>query len=586
MEQIKWKAGQLYKWKGPLERIVFPLLLFVFPFLLVNQGIDITDTTYSLGYYRFMDKMDTTWVLATYLANLFGSLLRKLPFGATLLGMNLYTGLIVSALALLCYFTLKKYLPAPAVLLGEIIALSLCWCPTTILYNYLTYFLFTAGSLLLYTGIVRDKKGYLIFAGVCLGLNVMVRFPNLTEMALILAVWFAGWLNRDKLSRVAGRTGYCILGYLAGVVSVLLLIMVKYGMGAFPAMMGSLFGMTKEASDYTPAGMVSDILSAYGVSFRWMAYMLPCVLLGVLLFLFRKGKWEKAKKLIYCLGILLLLRLYWGKGMFTLRYYDYECVFQWMMLFLILTLACCMADLCGYLTKNKEIRVLAAIILVVLLITPLGSNNYTWQNMNNLFLIAPYTVWTCFRLLRKTKNEALHFPWQAFVVTILVMVFVQGLGFSFHYVFRDGTTGEKRDYPVENSEVLRGMYTTRENAESLSELIAFCNTGMLTGTGEEEAAVFWGDAPGLSYILDIPSAIFTTWPEIPSSTLAALDEALSALTWQPPVILHNETGREIVPGDKTDLILDYLAEHHYQCVFENSNYKIYVSEEEETDDQL
>ena len=39
--------------------------------------------------------MDITWVLATYLANVTGAFMMKLPMGGTLLGMNLYTGMLV-----------------------------------------------------------------------------------------------------------------------------------------------------------------------------------------------------------------------------------------------------------------------------------------------------------------------------------------------------------------------------------------------------------------------------------------------------------------------------------------------------------
>ena len=124
---------------------------------------------------------------------------------------------------------------------------------------------------------------------------------------------------------------------------------------------------------------------------------------------------------------------------------------------------------------------------------------------------------------------------------------------------------------VENSPVLKGMYTTEENAKSLTELIDFC--------GKNEVGVkpvlLWGDAPGLSYILDVPSAIFTTWPEIPSNTYGALDKALLELEWNPDIILHNEPGKGIVEGEKTDLILDYIAKNHYTCIFENSSYKVY-----------
>ena len=140
MEMIAAADGKLHKGKGVLQKIIFPAILLIYPLLLVRQGIDISDTTYSLGYYRFMDGMDITWVLATYLANVAGAFLMKLPMGDTLLGMNIYTGLLAAAIALVCYYIMSKWLPAWMVFAGEVIALSLCWCPTTILYNYLTYF--------------------------------------------------------------------------------------------------------------------------------------------------------------------------------------------------------------------------------------------------------------------------------------------------------------------------------------------------------------------------------------------------------------------------------------------------------------
>lgn len=562
---------KLHKGKRIAERVIFPVILLIYPLLLIHHGIDVSDTTYSLGYYRFMGEMDITWVLATYLANIAGAFLLKLPMGNTLLGMNFYTGLLVSAIAMICYYALSRWMPFWLVFLGEVTALSLCWCPTTILYNYLTYFFFAAGAVFLCKALLEEKDIWFLGAGICLGLNVMVRFPNLVEAALIVVVWYAGWLKHEKGVAVARQTGLCLAGYLAGVGSVLLVIVLKYGGGAFTGMIESLFGMTGEASDYTLAGMISATVSAYAAGGRWMLYMVPCMAAGFVMFLVSKGRYEKAKKILYSAGILVLLRFYLGKGMFSLRYYNEGCVFQWMMLFLILTLICCMAGLGGLVSGGRKERILSAAVLVILLVTPLGSNNYTYQNMNNMFLIAPYTWWMCWLLWKKTGNKSIHFPWQAFAGLILFMTFVQGIGFGCHYVFRDGIYGEERLYTVNNSPVLKGMYTTEENAESLTGLIDFCGKN---GVGEKPL-LFWGDAPGLSYILDTPSAIFTTWPEIPSNSYGELDRALKELEWNPDIILHNEPGRDIVEGEKTDLILDYIAEYHYTCIYENSCYKVY-----------
>lgn len=554
-----------------MEKYLFPLILLLYPLLLINQGIDITDTTYSIGYYRFMDEMDITWVLATYLANVTGAFLMKLPFGDTLLGLNLYTGLIAGSIALLCYFAAKKQMSCQAAFLGEIIALSLCWCPTTSLYNYLTYLLFAAGSILLYKGIISEKRVCYVLAGICLGLNVMVRFSNLTEAALILALWYGSWLKKDKLAEALKKTGLCMAGYLAGIGSIFTVIAVKYGAGSFADMINGLFGMTSEASDYTLGGMVWATASAYIAGLKWMIYMVPCAFAGMIMFYIKKGQLEAVKKMFYCGGILILLRFYWGRGMFSLRYYNEGSVFQWMMLFLILSVVCCLVQMSGYLKNGSNERIMAAVVLIIIVFTPLGSNNYTYQNMNNLFLVAPHTLWVCYRIWLKTRKKSMHFPWQSFAAVIILMTLIQGIGFGCTYVFRDGIYGDKRDTRVENSAVLKGMYTTRENGESLEELIAFCEENDVAG----QPVLIWGDAPGLSYILDVPSAIFTTWPEIPSNTYKALEEALSGLTWNPPVILHNDTGKPLVKGEKSDLILDFITERHYVKIFENNNYSIY-----------
>ena len=135
------KIGYAFKtWQSWL----FPLILLVYPLLWANQGIDVSDPTYSLTNFRFFPELAGTWPIATWLANVAGFLLMKLPFGGTLLGMNLYTRLFISAMALLAYFFLRGKMPAWMAFAGEIIAISFCWCPSTILYNYLTYFLFLA----------------------------------------------------------------------------------------------------------------------------------------------------------------------------------------------------------------------------------------------------------------------------------------------------------------------------------------------------------------------------------------------------------------------------------------------------------
>ena len=74
-----------------LEKFIFPCLLLIYPLLWVNQGIDVSDPMYSLTNFRFFPELKGSWAIATYLANVAGWLLMKLPFGGTLLGISFYT---------------------------------------------------------------------------------------------------------------------------------------------------------------------------------------------------------------------------------------------------------------------------------------------------------------------------------------------------------------------------------------------------------------------------------------------------------------------------------------------------------------
>jgi len=169
-----------------LGTILFPVILFLYPLLKITQGIELTDTCYGLVNYRFFPHAGQEWTVATYLANVLGALLMRLPFGDSLVGMRFYTGLFVSAMALLAYFFLKGKMPSWIVFLGEFAAISLCWIPTTSLYNYLTFFLFLCGTVLLYRGLIWQNRKWMAFAGVCLGASVLTRLPNIVECGILL----------------------------------------------------------------------------------------------------------------------------------------------------------------------------------------------------------------------------------------------------------------------------------------------------------------------------------------------------------------------------------------------------------------
>lgn len=218
-------------WKS-ITGILFPVILVLFSLMHIGEGVTVTDTGYNYGNFVFFDSLDDMWKFSTYLAGALGALFTRLPFGQTMLGLNFYTGLIKVAVALLAYYFCVRVckMRKEVVFAGEMLALGLCWCPTALTYNYLTYFLFSTGAMLLYAALVKEKNVYFVFAGVALGLNVFVRLPNLAEMALIVVVWLCGILYRQKPGKVIKNTLLCVLGYIIGLACVFVYIICRYGL--------------------------------------------------------------------------------------------------------------------------------------------------------------------------------------------------------------------------------------------------------------------------------------------------------------------------------------------------------------------
>ena len=539
------------KYKNCITNVIFPLILFFYPLIKINQGVDVSDSTYSLGNYLFFKRLGGTWwVISTYLSNVIGWLLTKLPFGDTLLFMNLYTGLIVSALTIGLYFLLRKWMPAWIAFLGEFIAIGFLWIPTGILYNYLTYTFFALGAVFLYKGLAEEKNVMLITAGILLGLNVFVRVPNVAETALIVCVFYYSYICRETIQIAAKKTGLCIAGYLLGVAVPLIMILVQYGLQDVLKMIRGLSQIQNGDDSYSLWSMIRTTLDAY----------------------IRTGKWV----VFFLAGILILFRFFWGRGMFSFRYYeDYSSMYEWGMIGLYLALVACAYLLWGKGVSESE-RLLGMLSFVILCITPLGSNNYTYQNLNNLFLTAPITVYAFVKLFRRRyarEKEVLHFPWKMMVMSLVAMILLQSIGFHAVFVFRDGMRGEKRDTKITGTLTADNMKTNAKNAEELTGLMQYCETEKLTGT----EAIFYGDAPGLAFLLRMPSAISTSWADLDSYALSDFDTELQGLTSAPVIIMKKTEAATDTAALKEDILLDFIVSKHYNITYENEGFTVFRS---------
>ncbi|MBE5869337.1 MAG: hypothetical protein E7293_10365 [Lachnospiraceae bacterium] len=576
-----------------VSRILFwgaILILILYPLRHVGVGVDLWDAGYNYANFRYpgSEYMDSMWYYATWLANQVGTFLTRLPFAGTMLGMNIYTGLIVSLMAVISWlFAVKKIgVPGWVAFIGEIMAISLCWAPTAVLYNYLTYLLLLVGTIFLYQGLVKEKRSYLIVAGAVLGCNVAVRFSNLPQMALIIAVWSNGLIHRKKFSVVLKQTGFCVLGYVAAVAAYLLLVTGLYGTSDYIEGIRRLFGMTETAEDYAPTYMLKTLFDTYYESTYWLKRYALAVVGEFALLLVLPGKFEKIKK-----GLIIVLTLTvtgWliEKGFFYPDYHTYQAIFHPCVTVFILLLLLAGWQLVSR-SATREEKLMAVIMMVTLLITSLGSNNAVYSSINNLFLVFPWFMGVLWKFLKEKKIW--YFPFQVLMSVTVLLLLVLSLRFGRTFVYEQATGGRNMDTVVEDVAVLKGIKTSKQKAMELTDLYRYLKEHDLIG----RECLLYGEIPAVAYYMELPPAI-NVWSDLRSYTYETMREDLEQLSVQTaagkrPVIILEAAVQDYLEGsasaqevfldgtaaDKMGLITEFMKEHSYQLAYSNEKYVVY-----------
>lgn len=576
-----------------LRRYLLAAVLLFYPLRHAFTGIDFMDAGYALGNYRFFDTLNPMWKLATYLANVTGVLLSKLPFGSTWAGMNVYSGLLIGLAAASSFLYVcrlyggKRRGNTALFFAAELCALSLCWAPNVILYHYLGYVLMTAAVIFLHGAIINGNKAGFALAGIILGVCVAVRMPNITYMAFILPLWYFCFIKKEKFADIAEKTLFCALGYAAGLFAPLAVISIKYGISAYPQMIASLFQVTETAVDYKPASMLGAMLGDYIIYSAWLALFVLYGILGVaalkitnVVFKNNSRNITYAIKILYIAGMAVLMRFCYGRGMFGLDYSSFFSMYKPVTVYLLVTLAACAMTLASS-KMSEDLKLWAVFLLVIIFITPLGSNNGLYPIINNLFLAAPISVHMIAELFAgfKAKNNT-----RFAVISVWILIFsftaFQSILFGCSFIFHDADAGKEKE-TIEGLRCSRaaiGLRTTAEKKQALESLDSFLFESGLN----KERVILYGDIPAVSYIFDMEPAVFTTWADLDSNGADELSANLDSLyeRGETPVVIigkeavkkRSETGKD---DKKHKITYDFIEKSGYKKVYENSMFEVF-----------
>ena len=117
------------------------------------------------------------------------------------------------------------------------------------------------------------------------------------------------------------------------------------------------------------------------------------------------------------------------------------------------------------------------------------------------------------------------------------------------------------------------MYTTKSNADSLTSLTDYCEREGLRG----QPVILYGDIPGISYVMDMPSAITSTWSNLESYNMTFWERDFEKVESQidsvRPVVM---IGKLYEPTDgKAASLHDFLDRYGYTLDFETDRIAVY-----------
>lgn len=610
--------------KHPFARriveVAMVLFMALYPLRHIHAGLDLWDTGYNYANFEYMglDSMDPMWFFSTYLSTAVGHLLTLLPYGKTVLGLNFFTALSVSFLSVISYLFCTRIvkLPRAVTFIGEYVAISLCWCPTALLYNYLTYILLTVAVILIYYGLSNKKNNLLFVAGILLGLNVFVRFSNLPEAVLIVGVWAYGHLEvvskirnekvlskkkerRDAFKLTLIRTVYCILGYGIAVGGMLVFFGVRYGFGEYFAAIKRLFGMTSTATDYTAVSMLKGLIAWYKEAGYWLSRLIVFAIGGMITcalgkhidveYGFREdgginpfGKKFSFLGLAYFVSVILALgSLVWlYKAHFCFSDYGgYGSVIMPGAVAALIAIVICLIQIFRPDSPLNN-RLFGGLILLVILITPIGSNNGIYPVLNNLFLVGPYFINSVWRLIKipewrgagrreyyvqadkqsekigvigTVKSYISLFPIKAGLLVFCGLCLFQFTTFGIEFSFNKPDSDEEKIYTVSADKNMTGIRMGYEKARDYYGLYQYVTKAELT----DRTLITYGYIPAVSFYLQMEPA-FNPWIDLASYDISVLSDELDK------IVLSSETDESSETAgvkEEPEVIKDYINQN-------------------------
>ncbi len=460
------------------------------PWLFIWQGLDFTDQGYLVTGYRcfFRYPEATEDSSHMWLTNLIGATWDALFGGLGLIGMRALWALCLSVGMWLAFRLTRALTSERAAALAVLVTSAFLSNrrETWFSYNTSSSLLFAAAAFVLWCGIMRRRPSSLFAAGALLGVAPFARFPNVLGWALLAAPAFAAVLAPERRAGLIRDIGVAALGVAAGVSGTLALIYLRGDADLYFGGLRSLFAPSMQEAGYSTHSLLHQFIRGEK---RALGLGLAVCAGGFALS-------RTLARLSPRTGALVVVASC-GFGVLGLTYTDEP--WRWVVpgtTYFVLT-----AIAAGVWHRSFELRLAAFILLIVVFIAPLGSNNGIKNAHMGLWLALPLVLAALGTL------EARWLAGQGAKLALIAGVVLSGeaIHWAATYTYRDQRRS-KLTHAVGSSQ-LAGQYTSAARAQSVREVLGALRKRVSPG----DYLLAYEGAPLLQYLTETRPYLNRPW---------------------------------------------------------------------------
>lgn len=588
-----------------LEKInfrAFVLLLFLFQVIFIFQGIDLSDEGFYATFYQqiFDHPESAQYNFMFWFSGIVGGTVHKLAPWLGLWGIRLAGVLVTTSTIVLTYNLLKDYLHKGYLKLGLLLVLLFINNNLKMVhYNDLSALLNMAVIFFLFRGIKQDKKGKLAIAGALVALSTFTRLPNVLCLGLALAIIVHGWWNRRLLKAVVTDIVVFGLGFVVAAVVILAIMKLIGHLDIFlnSVRLLSKMGSGGDDSFYGPMVLIRNFLVSHIGSIKYAVIILLLLLSATI-----GGNYLKRIK-FYQTWMGNLVRV--GAGLAIAWLMIRGTIQKETMLYFYVGLTLIVTVLIVFGRNDQDLKLLALMGLFILLSFPFSSSA-------GIFTVGIYSLWLSFPIVidylfsaRSLTGQLTLFRQPAFdqggfTITedqlrqmrglVVALCIFGSLVQIWRYPFFD-----RHDRLAMRSSIdcryLGGIYTTRERAQALNELMHASEPYVK----EDAYLLAYQCTPMLNYMTHTIPYMRNSYPWLYDAETfrTELNKGLEETKQLPVVVMQkiktigassnwpDPTQEDVKEYERKNAVRnqymnEFLTNHSYREVWSNSVFALYV----------